>query len=154
MRRQTIRNRDQYVSHTCVASTPSSWRPYIYAMFSRLIIALLILVGQYMASETPVQLTQEIRRCGSCPNLKESYPDTIHQFEGNQAIESHINSGMSSAEQEKSLELVCLDRQDNFNSHSQSPLLVNNDRLVINSVDKGSGLDYESPKKSLAPIIP
>ncbi|POW06751.1 hypothetical protein PSTT_08754 [Puccinia striiformis] len=80
-------------------------------MFSRLIIALLILVGQYMASETPVQLTQEIRRCGSCPNLKESYPDTIHQFEGNQAIESHINSGMSSAEQEKSLELVCLDRQ-------------------------------------------
>ncbi|POW18140.1 hypothetical protein PSHT_06149 [Puccinia striiformis] len=80
-------------------------------MFSRLIIPLPILVGQYMASENPVQLTQEIRRCGSCPNLKEFYSDTTHQFEGNKAIQSLSNSGMSSAEQEKSPELVFLDRQ-------------------------------------------
>ncbi|KAH9472682.1 hypothetical protein Pst134EA_003286 [Puccinia striiformis f. sp. tritici] len=117
-------------------------------MFSRWIIPLLIFLGGYMASDTQIQLTQEIRRCGSCPNLKEFYPDTIHQFKGNQAIESDSNFGMSSVEQEKSPELVFLDCQEDFNSHSHSPFLVNCDGLVIHSADKGSGLDSESPKTS------
>ncbi|KNE87219.1 hypothetical protein PSHT_11942 [Puccinia striiformis] len=80
-------------------------------MFSRLIIPLLIFLGGYMASETHVQLTQEIRRCGSSPHLKEFYLDTVHQLKGNQAIESDSNFGMSSVEQEKSPKLVFLDRQ-------------------------------------------